>query len=250
MVWEWVVGIAAALYVLFSIRIVQEYENLVVFTFGKYTGLKKPGFRFVWLIVQTSQLVDLRLRTIDIDTQQMMTEDNVPVRVNGVIYFKVTKPDIVILKIEEYVFAIAQYAETALRDVVGEMDLDSVLSKREQIGDKIRSVVARETKDWGLVVDHIKLQDVEVPDNLKQIMSRQAAAEREKRAVIIKSEGDRLAAKNLAAAAQIIHKNKGAMQLRTLQTIDGLGPTSSNTVIMAVPLEIIEALEMFKSGKK
>lgn len=248
MVVFWVLA-AVVIYVAISIKIVKEYENIVVFTLGKYTGTKKPGLRMVWLFIQTYELVDLRIRTIDIPTQQMMTEDNVPVSVNGVIYFKVTAPETAVIKVQDYVFAIAQYSETALRDVVGEMNLDSVLSKREQIGDKIREIVSRETKGWGLVVDHIKLQDVEVPNDLKQIMSRQAGAEREKRAAIIKAEGDKEAAKNLAAAAQLMAKNTGAMQLRTLQTLDGLGPSKSNTVVVGLPIELIESLELFNSKK-
>jgi regulator of protease activity HflC (stomatin/prohibitin superfamily) len=232
-----------------GLKVVKQYENLVIFTLGKYTGTWNPGLKFVIPIVQTMERVDLRLRTIDIPKQQMMTQDNVPVSINGVIYFKVTKPEDAIIKVQDYPFAISQYAETALRDVVGSMDLDSVLSKRDDIGDKIRDVVARETTGWGLVVDHIKLQDVEVPDDLKRLMSRQAAAEREKRATIIKAEGDKVAAKNLADAAKTMHASQGAMQLRTLQTIDGLGPTASNTVVLAVPLEMMEMLNSMQTSK-
>lgn len=249
MVVFWVVG-AIVLYLFSSLKVVKEYENLVVFTFGKYTGNRLPGLRLVFPIIQTYDRVDLRIRTIDIPTQQMMTEDNVPISVNGVIYFKVTKADVAIIKVQDYVFAIAQYAEVALRDIVGEMDLDAVLSKREEIGDKIRDIVSRDTTGWGLVVDHIKLQDVEVPNDLKQIMSRQAGAEREKRAAIIKAEGDKEAAKNLAEAAKIMARNIGAMQLRTLQTLDGLGPSKSNTVIVGLPIELIESLELFNKSKK
>lgn len=250
MAWHTVVLAILVIYIAASIRIVKQYENLVVFTLGKYTGIRPPGLRIVWFIFQTSDRVDLRIRTIDIPTQQMMTEDNVPVSINGVIYFRVTKPEDAVIKVQDYAFAIAQYAETALRDVVGEMDLDAVLSKREDIGNKIRDIVSRETQGWGLVVDHIKLQDVEVPNNLKQIMSRQAGAEREKRAAVIKAEGDKIAASNLAEAAKIMAKNPGSLQLRTLQTIDGLGPSESNTVIIGLPVELMEALDLYLRNKK
>lgn len=242
---EYIIPGIVLLYVIFSLRIVKQYEKGVVLTLGKFTGIREPGLRVVWLIIQQMERVDLRLRTIDIPRQQMMTEDNVPVTVNGVIYFKVTRPDTAVLEVQDYEYAIAQYAETALRDVVGGMVLDSVLSEREKIGDRIKEIVSKETKGWGLVVEQIKLQDVEVPDDLKRLMSRQAAAEREKRATVIKAEGDRIAAENLAKAAAIMAKSQGAMQLRTLQTLDGLGPTASNTVVLALPVDVMEAVQKF-----
>lgn len=244
-----IVGGIIILYFLASLRVLKQYENGVVLTLGKFTGTREPGLRLVFPIIQQMERVDMRLRTIDIPRQQMMTEDNVPVTVNGVIYFKVNEAPTAVLKIQDYEYAIAQYAETALRDVIGGMKLDSVLSEREMIGDKIREIVQKETKGWGLVVEQIKLQDVEVPDDLKRIMSRQAAAEREKRANIIKSEGDYAAAANLAKAAEIMRKTDGAMQLRTLQTIDGLGPTASNTVVIAVPVELTDALQSYLRKK-
>lgn len=244
-----IVGGIVILYFLASLRVLKQYENGVVLTLGKFTGTREPGLRLVFPIIQQMERVDMRLRTIDIPRQQMMTEDNVPVTVNGVIYFKVNEAPTAVLKIQDYEYAIAQYAETALRDVIGGMKLDSVLSEREMIGDKIREIVQKETKGWGLVVEQIKLQDVEVPDDLKRIMSRQAAAEREKRANIIKSEGDYAAAANLAKAAEIMRKTDGAMQLRTLQTIDGLGPTASNTVVIAVPVELTDAIQSYLRKK-
>jgi regulator of protease activity HflC (stomatin/prohibitin superfamily) len=241
MVWYLYAIILVVLYILGSLRVIKQYEGGVVFTLGRYTGTRTAGLRLVFPIFQIMERVDLRIRTIDIPKQQMMTEDNVPVTINGVIYFKVTEPNTAVIKVQDYEYAITQYAETALRDVIGGMPLDSVLAKRETIGEKIGDIVRKETKGWGLSVDHIKLQDVEVPDDLKRIMSRQAGAEREKRATIIKADGDRLAAASLAKAAEVMGKQKGAMQLRTLQTIDGLGPTPSNTVIL-VPVELAEVL--------
>jgi len=233
----------AVVIVLSSIRIINQYEKGVVFTLGKYTGMRNPGFNLVVPVIQRMVVVDMRIRTIDIEKQQVMTKDNVPVHVNGVVFYKVDKVDDAVIEIQDYEYSLSQYAQTALRDVVGGMSLDTVLTERQKIGDEIRKIVDKETDQWGLDIQTIKLQDVEVPDDLKRIMSRQAAAEREKRAVIIKSEGDRDAAKNLAAAATTMATAKGAMQLRTLQTLDGLGPTASNTVVLALPVEVMELFQ-------
>ncbi len=243
MVWEFVLIVAVLFYLLVSLRILKQYESGVVFLLGRYLKTKQAGPRLVFFIFQTMDRVDLRLRTMDIPKQQVMTEDNVPITVNGVIYFKVIDPATAIIKVQDYEYAITNFAETALRDVIGSMSLDEVLAKRDKIGERIRDIVGKETKGWGLEVDHIKLQDVEVPDDLKRLMSRQAAAEREKRATVIKAEGDRMASENLAKAAQVMTKSPGAMQLRTLQTIDGLGPTASNTVVLAVPIELMELVK-------
>ena len=232
--------------IIVSLRIVQQYEKGVILTLGKFSSIRSPGLNLVFPIVQKMIKVDLRLRTIDIQKQQVMTKDNVPVDVNGVVFFKVINVENAVLKVQDYQYAIGQYAQTALRDVVGGMTLDTILVERQQIGEEIRKIVDKETDQWGLDVQVIKLQDIEVPDDLKRIMSRQAAAEREKRANIIKSEGDREAAKNLAAAADTMSKSTGAMQLRTLQTLDSLGPSASNTVVMALPVEVFEFFQKMK----
>jgi len=231
-----------------SIKVIDQYEKSVVFTLGKFTGIREPGLRLVFPIFQRMIKTDMRVRTLDIEKQQVMTKDNVPIDVNGVVFFKVLKVQDAIIKVQDYEYAISQYSQTALRDVIGGMTLDTLLAERQHVGDEIRKIVDKETDQWGLDVQVIKLQDVEVPDDLKRIMSRQAAAEREKRAVIIKSEGDRDAAKNLASAADTMGRAKGAMQLRTLQTLDGLGPTASNTVVIALPVEVMEFFQ--KISKK
>ena len=241
--------VLAVIIVLSSIKIINQYEKGVVFTLGKFSGMRNPGFNLVVPVIQRIVIVDMRIRTIDIEKQQVMTKDNVPVNVNGVVFYKVQKVDDAIIKIQDYEYSLSQYAQTALRDVVGGMSLDTVLTERQKIGEEIRKIVDKETDQWGLDIQTIKLQDVEVPDDLKRIMSRQAAAEREKRAVIIKSEGDRDAAKNLASAATTMGKAKGAMQLRTLQTLDGLGPTASNTVVMALPVEVMEMFQKMSKKK-
>jgi regulator of protease activity HflC (stomatin/prohibitin superfamily) len=245
---EWVILICVILYFLMGIRIIDQYEKAVIFTLGKFTGVREPGFNIIFIIFQRIVIVDMRVKTLDIEKQQVMTKDNVPIDVNGVVFFRVLKIQDAIIKVQDYEYAIAQYSQTALRDVIGGMTLDTLLAERQQVGEEIRKIVDKETDQWGLDVQVIKLQDVEVPDDLKRIMSRQAAAEREKRANIIKSEGDRDAAKNLAAAADTMSKSLGAMQLRTLQTLDGLGPTASNTVVLALPIEVMQFFE--RMGKK
>ena len=247
---EYIIGVIVAVYLFSGIRVLDQYEKALTFTLGKYAGTKEPGLRFIFPIIQRLIKVDMRVRTLDIDKQQVMTKDNVPVDVNGVVFFKIQKPEDAIIKVQDFMYAISRQAQTALRDVCGSMDLDTVLTERQKIGEEIRVIVDKETDQWGLDVQVIKLQDIEVPDDLKRIMSRQAAAEREKRANNIKSEGDRDAAKNLAAAADTMTKSRGAMQLRTLQTLDGLGPTSSNTVVLALPVEVMEFFSKITKGKK
>lgn len=236
----------AVLFVFLGLKVINQYEQGLVFTLGKFTGNKQPGLRFLVPIFQRMVRVDMRIRTLDVMKQQIMTKDNVPVHVNAAIFFKVENPEQAIIKVQDYAYAITQYGQTALRDIIGGKSLDTLLVERQEIGDAIKKLVDGETEGWGLDVKAIKIQDIEVPDDLKRIMSRQAAAEREKRANIIKSEGDKEAAKNLADAARMMEKAKGAMQLRTLQTLDGLGPTASNTVVLALPVEV---LEWFKKGR-
>ena len=248
MIWIYPVIFVAVIVVFSSIRVINQYEKGVVFTLGKFSTVKEPGLNFVVPVFQRMVVVDMRVRTVDIEKQQVMTKDNVPVNVNGVVFFKVHKVEDAVIKVQDYEYALSQYAQTALRDIVGGMSLDTILTERQKIGDEIAKIVDKETEQWGLDIQVLKLQDIEVPDDLKRIMSRQAAAEREKRAVIIKSEGDRDAAKNLAQAASTMGKAKGAMQLRTLQTLDGLGPTASNTVVLALPVEVMEFFQ--KLAKK
>ncbi|MFH1200412.1 MAG: slipin family protein [Candidatus Micrarchaeota archaeon] len=243
---ETILSIILLLLVLASIKVIDQYQRAVKFRLGKYAGTLEPGLNFVIPVIERVVVVDMRIQTIDIPQQQVMTKDNVPVAINGVIYFQVSDPETAIIKVQHYTYAISQYAQTALKDVIGGMSLDEVLAKREQAAEQIEQLVVKETSGWGLTVTAIKMQDIDLPEDLKRIMSRQASAEREKRATIIKAEGDRDAAANLAQAAKIMATTPGAMQLRTLQTIDGLGPTPSNTVVL-FPIDIVEALEAFKT---
>ena len=229
--------------IILSVRVVQQYENSIVFTLGRFSRTLTPGLNFILPFIEWTRTVDMRVLTRDIPKQQVITKDNVPVTINGVVYFRVLKVETAILVVQDYNYAIGQYAQAALRDVVGGMTFDELLAERQLIGEEIEKIVAKESANWGLAVSSIKIQDVDVPEELKKMMSRQASAEREKRATITKAEGDKMAALNLADAARTMHESPGAMQLRTLQTIDGLGPTASNTVILAVPVELMELVK-------
>ncbi len=229
-----------ALLIAIAIKIAYQWERAVILRLGKYSQIKGPGLFFIIPIIDSAIFVDIRIITLDIPAQQVITRDNVPVSVNGVLYFKVAKVDDAIIKVQNYRVAMLQYSLTVLRDVIGEMTLDELLAERERISKQIAIAVEAQAGAWGLDVDTIKIQDIDMPEELKKMMSRQASAEREKRATITKAEGDKMAAVNLAAAAKTMAESPGAMQLRTLQTIDGLGPTASNTVVLAVPLDIME----------
>ncbi len=238
-----------ALFISSGIKIAAQWEKAIVFRLGKYSAIKGPGMFFVIPMIDEIRIVDTRILTMDIPKQQVITKDNVPVSINGVLYFLVSNPELAIVKVQNYTYAISQYAQAALRDVIGGMTFDELLAEREQIGKSIESNVEKESKEWGLEVKGIRIQDIDVPEDLKKMMSRQASAEREKRATITKAEGDKLAAMNLSEAAHTMHASPGAMQLRTLQTIDGLGPTASNTVILAVPVELMELVKKFSEVK-
>lgn len=245
MVWFFVSMVIAS-----GVQMAAQWEKGVVFQLGKLSRITGPGLFFIIPIIEEVRKIDMRVLTMDIPAQQVMTKDNVPVKINGVIFFKVDDPANAIIKVQDYRYAIAQYAQTSLRDVIGQMSLDQLLTEREEIGKKIEANVEKDTEAWGLEVTGIRIQDIDMPEELKKMMSRQASAEREKRATITKAEGDRDAAANLALAAKTMAESPGAMQLRTLQTIDGLGPTASNTVVLAVPVNIMEAVDQLaKMGK-
>ena len=231
------------IFLVYSIRVIQQYETSVVFQLGRYSRTLQPGLNFIIPVIEWAKVVDMRILTNDIPKQQAITKDNVPVSINGVVYFQVVDAQTAVIKVQNYMYAVSQYAQAALRDVVGGMTFDDLLAERQKIGDEIEVIVQKQTETWGLKVTAIKILDVDVPEELKKMMSRQASAEREKRANITKAEGDKLAAVNLAEAAKTMSMSPGAMQLRTLQTIDGLGPTASNTVVLAVPVDILESVK-------
>ncbi len=236
-VWTLVALLLAA-----AVRLAAQWERGVIFRLGKYKDTKGPGLFVVIPLVDMVRMVDTRVLAVNIPKQQVITRDNVPVTIDGVLFFRVSNAAEAIISVQDYRFVISNYAQTSLRDVIGQMSLDQLLTEREQIAKMIEQHVDNDTKGWGMEVTGLRIQDIDMPEDLKKMMSRQASAEREKRANITKAEGDRDAALNLAQAANTMRESPGAMQLRTLQTIDGLGPTSSNTVVLAVPIEIMQMM--------
>jgi len=229
-----------------GLKIVQEYERGVRFTLGRFSGIIRPGLRFVIPIIQTWQKVDIRIKVIDVPDQDAITKDNVSIKVNAVLYFKVVDAEKAIIQVEHYGYAVSQLAQTTMRDVVGEVSLDDLLSKRDAVSSKIRLIVDKATDPWGIKVESVELKHVELPEDLKRVIGKEAEAEREKRAVIIKASGEVIAADNMAKAAKILATGPGALHLRTLQSINDISSDKSNTVIFAVPLEILRAIEGFK----
>jgi regulator of protease activity HflC (stomatin/prohibitin superfamily) len=221
-------------------RVAAQWERVVVLRLGRFHSIKGPGLLFVFPVVDHARFVDTRLLTVGIPSQQVITRDNVPVGIDGVVFFQVRDVEKAVVTVQDYRSAMLQYAQASLRDVVGSMSLDELLSERDEIQTKIATAVESRSAAWGIHVDSIRLLDINMPEELKRMMSRQASADREKRATIIKAEGDKEAAKNLAEAAETMTASPGAMQLRTLQTLDGLGASASNTVVLAVPIEVIE----------
>jgi regulator of protease activity HflC (stomatin/prohibitin superfamily) len=244
-----VVWFVADLIAASSIKLAAQWEQALVFRLGKYHSIRGPGLFVVVPLVDQVRMIDIRIRATDIPAQQVITKDNVPVTINGVFFFKVDNVADAVIKVQDYRYAISQYAQTSLRDVIGQMTLDQLLVEREQIGKAIEANVEKDIEGWGLEVTGIRIQDINMPEELKKMMSRQASAEREKRATITKAEGDREASDNLAAAAKTMAASPGAMQLRTLQTIDGLGPTASNTVVLGIPIDVMDAIHSLTRGR-
>jgi regulator of protease activity HflC (stomatin/prohibitin superfamily) len=231
-----------ATFVASSIKVAAQWEKALVFRLGRFVATKGPGLFLVIPGLDTVRAVDTRIQTIDIPHRQAITKDNVPVRIDGVIFMRVSDPGAAVTRVQNYTRAVLEYAQTALRDIVGSMTLDEILADRELLGRRVEDMVTNEIDGWGLDVAAIRIQDIELPEDLKRVMARQASAEREKRATITKAEGDREAAENLAAAAKMMATSPGALQLRTLQSLDSLGASPSNTIVLAVPVELTNAL--------
>lgn len=231
--------------VVISIRQINQYQRGIKFTFGKFTEVMEPGWRLVWPIIQSSQKVDIRTKAVDVPDQKAITRDNVSITVNAVIYYKINDASKAILEVEDYKYAIFQYAQTTMRNIVGEVTLDELLASRDKIADRIREIVDSETTSWGLKVQNVELKDVSLPVDLERVIGKQAEAEREKRAVIITSEGELAASENLAKAASMLSSAPGALHLRTLQSINDMSSDQSNTVVYMLPVEALKALEGF-----
>ncbi len=228
---------------LISIRQINEYERGVQFSFGKFSKVKGPGWRIVIPIIQSMVKVDLRLRSVDVPSQESLTKDNISVGVNAVLFFRVSDAQKAIINIENFYYATMQLAQTTMRNVVGEVVLDDLLAKREDLSEKIRNIVGGMTKDWGIEVVNVELKDIIIPDDMKRTIGKEAEAERERRAVVIKSEGEVMAAENISKAAKMLAGTPGALHLRTLESINDISSDQSNTTVWMVPIETTRAIE-------
>jgi regulator of protease activity HflC (stomatin/prohibitin superfamily) len=231
-----------------GLRVIDQYERGVVLTLGKYSGTREPGLTWILPGVQSLTKVDMRIRTLDIPQQEVITKDNVSVTINAVVYFKVTSAEDSVLKIQNYSTAIAQYAQTALRDVIGGIELDTLLAERAKISEEIEKIVDATTAPWGVDVSDIRIQDIQLDQNMRRVMAQQAEAERDRRATIIRAEGELMAAEKLAQAATIFAKAPGGIQLRTLQTIEMAAAEQNKTIVFALPTDIMHRAPEFTSA--
>lgn len=229
------------------LRQVNQYEKGVFFTLGKFSGIKEPGWRLVIPIFQQLRKIDTRVKAVDVPEQKAITKDNIAVGVNAVIYYRVSDAAKAVLEVEDFIYAMSQLAQTTMRNAVGEVELDELLSQRDKISERISKVVDEASDPWGIKVSTVELKDIALPENMERTIAKQAEAEREKRAVIIRAEGEVIAADNMAKAAHTLAAAPGALHLRTLQSINDISSDQSNTVVFAVPLEVLRALE--KLGK-
>ena len=231
--------------ILSSIKQINEFERGIKFTKGKFSKIMNPGWNFVLPIFQSYKKVDIRTRAVDVPEQDAITKDNVSVRINAVIYYKIFDASKSILAVENFNYAVSQLAQTTMRNAVGEVNLDELLSERETISQKICEIIDKATDPWGIKVENVELKDVALPEEMKRVIARVAEAEREKRAVITKAEGEVEASNNLAKAADTMSKNPVAVHLRTLETINDLSSDQSNTVIFALPVDVLKAFDTY-----
>ena len=231
--------------ILVSIKQIDEYERGIKFTFGKFSKIMNPGWNLVLPIFQSYKKVDIRTKAVDVPEQDAITKDNVSVRINAVIYYKVFDASKAVLAVENFYYAVSQLAQTTMRNAVGEVNLDELLSERETISNKICEIIDKATDPWGIKVENVELKDVALPEEMKRVIARVAEAEREKRAVITKAEGEVEASNNLAKAADNMSKNPVAVHLRTLETINDLSSDQSNTVIFALPIDILKSFDTY-----
>ena len=239
----WIIVIIIVIILLRSIVQIDEYERGVKFTFGKFSSIMNPGWNVVLPIFQSYKKVDIRTKAVDVPEQDAITKDNVSVRINAVIYYKVFDASKAILEVENYYYAVSQLAQTTMRNVVGSVSLNELLGEREKISAEICKIIDEATDPWGIKVENVELKDVSLPEEMKRVIAKAAEAEREKEAILTKARGEVEAAKNLAMAAQTMATTPGAMHLRTLSTINDVSSDQSNTIIFCVPIEVLEAIK-------
>ena len=239
-----IIGLIAFI-LLTSIRQVDEYERGIKFTKGKFSKIMNPGWNVVLPIIQSYRKVDIRTKAVDVPEQDAITKDNVSVRINAVIYYKIFDASKAILEVENFHYAVSQLAQTTMRNAVGEVSLDELLSEREMISQKICEIIDKATDPWGIKVENVELKDVALPEEMKRVIARVAEAEREKEAVITKAKGEVEASKNLAIAADTLAQNPVSVHLRTLETINDLSSDQSNTIVFALPIDILKSFDTY-----
>jgi regulator of protease activity HflC (stomatin/prohibitin superfamily) len=247
-----VFGLVIVLILLFSaIKILKEYERGVIFRFGRLRGAKGPGLFLIIPFVDKMVKVDLRTITMDVPPQDVITRDNVPVKVNAVVYFRVMDPEKSVVKIERYMLATSQIAQTTLRSILGQADLDDLLARRDKINQELQKIIDEQTDPWGVKVSTVEIKDVELPQSIQRAFARQAEAERERRAKIISAEGEFQASEKLANAAEVLSKFPVSVQLRFLQTLKEIATEQNSTIVFPVPIDLVNAFidKMDKKGK-
>tara|TARA_B100000497_G_C7653724_1_gene393387 strand:+ start:303 stop:1040 length:738 start_codon:yes stop_codon:yes gene_type:complete len=231
--------VLALIFLLSGIRIIYEYKRAIKFRFGKYVSTLSPGIKWIIPIVETIQIVDIRVITSNIESQEVMTEDNVPCSIDGVVFFRVDNPEKAILEVEEFDYAITQLAQAALRDVCGKVELDTILSKREEMGKNIKDIVEQETKEWGIEIMDVKIKDIQLPENMRRMMANQAEAERSRRARIILALAEEQAASKLLEAGKLIDQSPSAIKLRLYQTLANIASEKNSTILFPFPEEVL-----------
>jgi len=239
--------IIAIIILMTAIRVVTEYERGVIFRLGRLIGAKGPGLFFLIPIVDKMVKISLRTANFDVQPQEIITKDNVPVKVNAVIYFRVMDPSKAVISVENYRFATLQIAQTTLRGVLGEIELDELLSEREKLNERLQTIIDEQTDPWGIKVSVVEVKEIELPDTMKRAMARQAEVERERRAKVINAQGEYQAAEKLSQAAEIISEYPQALQLRYLQTLSDIATEQNSTIVFPLPLNILEAFDFYKT---
>ncbi len=250
MVWLWIVIAVLVVYFLCGIKIINQYQRGVILTLGKFTGVRQPGLKIILPIFQRVIFVDVRSTPIDVPKQEVITKDNVTVGVDAVVYFRAVNPEKAILETTNYIYATSQFAQAALRDVTGNVEMDELLSKRDEISEQIKTIVDQHTEPWGIDVETVKIQNIELPQDMKRAMAKQAEAERERRANIINADGEKAASKTLAEAAEMLAAAPGAINLRTLNTLERISTEPSQKTMVLFPVELLDALRGKQRGEK
>lgn len=245
-----IIGIVLLVLLFNSIKQINEYERGILFRFGKYSKIMNPGWNIVLPIIDSYRKVDIRTKTVDVPEQEAITKDNVSVRINAVLYYKIFDASKAVLAVENFNYAVSQLAQTTMRNTVGSVSLDELLSERDKISTEICKIVDEATDPWGIKVENVELKDISLPEEMKRVIARVAEAEREKQAVITKAHGEVEASENLVKAANNLSSSPGALHLRTLETLNDMSSDQSNTVIFALPIEVLRAIEGFINSKK